>query len=85
MLSTLMLEAAFSQVFFVSRNDGRWANAENVPLALTKIIVIIFTSNTKCYWHQILSVLIQNTNNSIFFFTCTLGHVKKSGIIGALN
>ena len=36
------------------------------------------------YWHQILSVLIQNTNNSIFF-TCTLGHVKKSGIIGALN
>ena len=36
------------------------------------------------YWHQILSVLIQNTNNSTFF-TCTLGHVKKSGIVDALN
>ena len=36
------------------------------------------------YWHQISSVLIQNTNNSTFF-TYTLGHVKKSGIVDALN
>ena len=40
--------------------------------------------NVNWYGYQSLSVLIQNTNNSIFF-TCTLGHVKKSGIIGALN
>ena len=36
------------------------------------------------YWHQILSFLIQNTNNSTFF-TCTLGHAEKNGIIGVLN
>ena len=34
----------------------------------------------RCYWHQILSVLIQNTNNSTFF-TCTL----HRPIIGVLN
>ena len=48
----------------------------------TTLVLVIF--QYKKYWRQILSVLIQNTNNSTFF-TYTLGHVKKSGIVDALN
>ena len=43
-----------------------------------------FCKKWRKYWHQILSVLIKNTSNSTFF-TCTLGHVKKNGIVDVLN